>query len=53
LIALISLATLIHCSKEINIMIRSARAVATLTSVAMLACSIVALSWVGLALLGY
>jgi hypothetical protein len=52
LIARISLPTLILL-KEINVMIRSVRAVATLTSVAMLACSILALSWVGLALLGY
>jgi hypothetical protein len=32
---------------------RSIRAIATLSSVAVLAFSIVALSWVGLALLGY
>jgi hypothetical protein len=34
-------------------MIRPARAVAALTSVAMLASSILVLSWVGLALLGF
>jgi hypothetical protein len=34
-------------------MARSVRAIATLTSVALLACSILAASWVGLALLGY
>jgi hypothetical protein len=32
---------------------RSAKAIATLASVAVLGCSIVAISWVGLALLGY
>ena len=42
-----------HCSREINVMARSVKAVATLASVALLACSIVAVSWVGLALLGY
>jgi hypothetical protein len=36
-----------------NIMARSMKAIATLTSVAVLACSIFAASWVGLALLGY
>jgi hypothetical protein len=39
--------------KEISFMTRSLRAVATLASVAVLACSIFAVGWVGLALLGY
>jgi len=34
-------------------MARSAKTVATLASLALLACSIFAVSWVGLALLGY
>ena len=34
-------------------MARSVKAVATLASVALVACSIFAVSWVGLALLGY
>jgi hypothetical protein len=42
-----------HCSREIKIMARPVKAVATLASLALLACSIFAVSWVGLALLGY
>jgi len=42
-----------HCFCEINVMARSVKAVATLASVALVACSIFAVSWVGLALLGY
>jgi hypothetical protein len=42
-----------HCSREINAMARSIKAFATLASVALLVCSICAVSWVGLALLGY
>jgi hypothetical protein len=42
-----------HCSREINVMARSVKAIATLASVALLGCSIFAVSWVGLALLGY
>jgi hypothetical protein len=42
-----------HCASEINVMARSVKAVATLASLAVLACSILAFSWVGLALLGY
>jgi hypothetical protein len=34
-------------------MTRSVKAIATLASAAVLACSIFAISWVGLALLGY
>jgi hypothetical protein len=43
----------VHSSNEINVMARSAKAIATLASVTALACSIFAVSWVGLALLGY
>jgi hypothetical protein len=43
----------IHCSNEINCMPRSAKAVATLASLAALACFMFAIGWVGLALLGY
>jgi hypothetical protein len=46
-------ASIHHCFSEINIMGRSAKTIATLASVAVLACSILAASWVGLALLGY
>jgi hypothetical protein len=34
-------------------MMRSMRAIAAFASVAVLACSILAVSWIGLALLGY
>jgi hypothetical protein len=40
-------------SREIKIMARPVKAVATLASLALLACSAFAVSWVGLALLGY
>jgi hypothetical protein len=53
MIADISSVSIQHCSREINVMARSVKAVATLASVALLACSIFAVSWVGLALLGY
>jgi hypothetical protein len=52
-IAHISRVSISHCSREIKIMARSAKTVATLASLALLACSIFAVSWVGLALLGY
>ena len=53
MIALILSAKNSLCSKEIRIMLLSIRAVATLASVTVLACSIFAIGWVGLALLGY
>jgi hypothetical protein len=52
-IARIARATIHHCLREINVMARSVKAIATLASVAVLAGSILAVSWVGLALLGY
>lgn len=42
-----------HCSRETRVMARPVKAIATLASLAVLACSIFAASWVGLALLGY
>jgi hypothetical protein len=42
-----------NCRREISVMARPVKAIATLASVAVLACSIFAVSWVGLALLGY
>jgi hypothetical protein len=39
--------------REISVMVRSFRAIATLASIAVLACSIFAVGWVSLALLGY
>jgi hypothetical protein len=42
-----------HYSREIKIMARPVKALATLASLALLASSIFAVSWVGLALLGY
>lgn len=53
MIAHISLASVLHCSREIDVMARSAKTIATLASVALLACSIFVVSWIGLALLGY
>jgi hypothetical protein len=38
---------------KVKVMARPVKAVATLASLALLACSIFAVSWVGLALLGY
>ena len=52
MIAPVSLASIRRCS-EINVMMHPIKAIATLASVAVLACSILAISWVGLALLGY
>ena len=46
-------ASIDRCTSEINIVGRSGKMIATLASVAVLACSILAASWVGLALLGY
>ena len=51
MIADISQVSIHHCSREINVMARSVKAVATLASLALLACSVFAVSWVGLALL--
>lgn len=42
-----------YSSREIRVMARPVKAIATLASLAVLACSILAISWVGLALLGY
>jgi hypothetical protein len=42
-----------HYSREMNDMARSVKAISTLASLTFLACSILAASWVGLALLGY
>jgi hypothetical protein len=53
MIALVSRPMIIHCSRKISLMVRSLRAIATLASAAVLACWIFAISWVGLALLGY
>jgi hypothetical protein len=43
----------IQCFIRKGSVMRSARTIATLASVAAIACSILAFSWVGLALLGY
>ena len=42
-----------HYSRELNTMARPVKAIATVASLAVLGCSIFAMSWVGLALLGY
>jgi hypothetical protein len=53
MIALFNPNSLLYCRREISVMARPVKAIATLASVAVLACSIFAVSWVGLALLGY
>jgi hypothetical protein len=53
MITRVTSASIYQCCSEINVMGRSAKTFATLASVAVLACSILAASWVGLALLGY
>jgi hypothetical protein len=53
MIARILAVVLIDRLREINVMKRSAKAIAALASVAVLACSMFAIGWVGLALLGY
>jgi hypothetical protein len=47
------LASIIGEEQKVKVVARPLRAIATLTSLALLACSIFAVSWVGLALLGY
>jgi len=44
---------MVHCPREIDFVMHPVKTIATLASVAVLASSIFAISWVGLALLGY